>query len=140
MNSGCDMKLIWKRGMQRFFHILFHIDTSHFDIFELLASIFELLTTVFAFLASYGRWLRRWIALLANIPVQAKTQLHSLERAVTGTGIHVNADKTENMCLNQRNEISTLNGSSLKLVDKFLYLGSSVSSTEKDINMRQAMA
>ena len=30
--------------------------------------------------------------------------------------------------------ISTLDGTSLKLVDKFTYLGSSVSSTEKDIN------
>ena len=31
---------------------------------------------------------------------------------------------------------ATLGGSSLKLVDKFIYLGSSISSTEKDINMR----
>ena len=31
-------------------------------------------------------------------------------------------------------DISTLDGTSLKLVDKFTYLGSSVSSTEKDIN------
>ena len=35
---------------------------------------------------------------------------------------------------------STLNGSSLKLVDKFTYLGSGVSSTEKDINTRLAKA
>ena len=34
--------------------------------------------------------------------------------------------------------ISTLNGSTLKLVDKFTYLGSSVSSTETDINTRLA--
>ena len=32
--------------------------------------------------------------------------------------------------------LSTLDGTSLKLVDKFTYLGSSVSSTEKDINIR----
>ena len=42
------------------------------------------------------------------------------------------------MCFNQRGDISTLNGSSLKLVDKVTYLRSSVSSTEKDINMRLA--
>ena len=36
------------------------------------------------------------------------------------------------MCFNQRGDISTLNGSSLKLVDEFTYLGSSVSSTEKN--------
>ena len=74
------------------------------------------------------------IALLANTPAQVETLLHSLERAVTGIGLHINADKTEYMCFNQRGDISTLNGSSLKLVDKFTYLGTSVSSTEIDIN------
>ena len=44
------------------------------------------------------------------------------------------------MRFNQRGYISTLNGSSLKLVDKFTYLGSSVSSTETDINTRLAKA
>ena len=39
------------------------------------------------------------------------------------------------MCFNQTGDISTLNGSSLKLVDKFTYQGSSVSSTETDIDM-----
>ena len=38
------------------------------------------------------------------------------------------------MCFNQTGDISTLGGSSLKLVDKFTYLRSSVSSREKDIN------
>ena len=38
------------------------------------------------------------------------------------------------MCFNQTGNISTLNGSSLKLVDKFAYLGSSVPSTKIDIN------
>ena len=42
------------------------------------------------------------------------------------------------MCFNQRGYISTLNGSSLKLVDKFTYQGRSISSTETDINMRLA--
>ena len=41
----------------------------------------------------------------------------------------------EYMCFNQRDNISTLNGCSLKLVDKFTYWGSSVSSTKTDINM-----
>ena len=44
------------------------------------------------------------------------------------------------MCFNLRGDISTLNGSSLKLVDKFTYLGSSVSSTEIDINRQLAKA
>ena len=41
---------------------------------------------------------------------------------------------------NQTVDISTLDGSSLKLVDKFTYLGSSVSSTEKDIDTRLTKA
>ncbi len=80
------------------------------------------------------------IAFLANTPAQAKTLLNSLERAAAGIGLHVNADNTEYMCFNQRGIISTLDGSSLKLVDKFTYLGSSVSSTETDISMRLAKA
>ena len=40
------------------------------------------------------------------------------------------------MCYNQTGDISTLNGTSLKLVDKFTYVGSSVSSTEKNIDTR----
>ena len=64
----------------------------------------------------------------------AETLLHSLERAAAGIGLHVNANKTEYMCYNQTGNIATLDGASLKLVDKFTYLGSSVSSTEKDID------
>ena len=35
-----------------------------------------------------------------------------------------------------KGDISTLDGTPLKLVDKFTYLGSSVASTEKDIDTR----
>ena len=41
---------------------------------------------------------------------------------------------------NQTGNIATLDGASLKLVDKFTYLGSSVSSTEKDIDTRLTKA
>ena len=44
------------------------------------------------------------------------------------------------MCYNQTGDISTLDRTPLKLVDKFTYLGSSVSSTEKDIDTRQTKA
>ena len=74
------------------------------------------------------------IAMLANTPNQAKTLLHSLEWAAAGIGLHVNAHKMEYMCYNQTGNISTLDRTPLKLVDKFTYLGSSVSSTEKDID------
>ena len=79
------------------------------------------------------------IAILANIPNQAETLLHSLEQAAAGIGLHVNAHKTEYMCFNQTGDIFTLDGSSLKLVD-FTYQGSRVSSTEKDINTRLTKA
>ena len=63
-----------------------------------------------------------------------------LEWAAGGIGLHVNASKTEYMCFNQRADISILNGGPLKLVDKFTYLGSSISSTENDINTRLTKA
>ena len=44
------------------------------------------------------------------------------------------------MCFNQAGDISTLNGSSLKLVDKFTYLGNSVSSIKTDIDTRLTKA
>ena len=44
------------------------------------------------------------------------------------------------MCFNQTGDISTLDGISLKLVDKFTYLGSNVSSTGKDIDKRLTKA
>ena len=80
------------------------------------------------------------IAFLANTPTQAESLLHSLEQAVDFIGHHVNADKMKYMCFNQEENISTLNGGSLKIVDKFTYFGSSVSSTENDISMGQAKA
>ena len=75
------------------------------------------------------------IALLTNTPTRGESLLHSLEQAAEGIVLHVNADKTENMCFNQEGDISTLNGGSLKLVDEFMYLETSVSLTESDINM-----
>ncbi len=63
-----------------------------------------------------------------------------MERAAAGIGFHVNAHKTEYMRINQTGDISTLDVSSLKLVDKFTYLGSSVLSTVKDIDTRLTKA
>ena len=44
------------------------------------------------------------------------------------------------MCYNQTGDISTLDGTPLKLVDKFTYLGSRVASNEKDIDTRLTKA
>ena len=60
----------------------------------------------------------------------------------------INTYKWANFCrvvqislkYNQMGNIATLDAASLKLVDKFTYLGSSVSSTEKDIDTRLTKA
>ena len=44
----------------------------------------------------------------ANYADDIATLVHSLERAVAGIGLHVNAHKTEFMCFNQTGDISTL--------------------------------
>ena len=80
------------------------------------------------------------VALLANTPAQSENILYSLERATAGIGLHVNIRKTEYMCFNQTGNISTLDGGPLKLVDRFTYLESSVSSTETDIDTGLANA
>ena len=58
------------------------------------------------------------IALLANTPTQTETQLHNLERAAAGIGLHVNAHKTEYMFFNERGHILTLECEPLKLPTK----------------------
>ena len=80
------------------------------------------------------------IALLVNTSARTESLLHSLERTAAGIGLLINAHKTEYMCFNQTGDISILKGSSLKLVDKFTYLGSNVWSTETDINTWLAKA
>ena len=110
---------------------------------------FFFILKILTFFKQFSLWVKRIIvtnlrdadyaddlALLANTPNQAETLLHSLERAAAGIGLHVNAHKTEYMYYNQTGNIATLDGASLKIVDKFTYLGSSVSSTEKDIDTR----
>ena len=59
------------------------------------------------------------IVLLANTPTQAASLLHSLEQAAGSISLHVNANKMKYMCFNQEGDISILNDSSLKLVEKF---------------------
>ena len=71
-------------------------------------------------------------ALFANMPAQADFSLH----AAGGIGLHVNWNKTDYMCFKHEGAVFTLNDGPLKLVDKFKYLGSSVSSNESDINIR----
>ena len=78
------------------------------------------------------------LALLVNTPTQAKSLLHRQELAARGIGFHVNANETEYLRFEREGATTTLNSSPLKLVDKFTYFGSSILSTESDVNMRPA--
>ena len=90
------------------------------------------------FLADYyGHRRCRWHSTSCKYTYSAEFLLHSLEQATGGIGLHVKVYKAEYMCFNKKGDISTLNGSSLKLEDKFMFLGNYISSTESDINMCQ---
>ena len=67
-------------------------------------------------------------ALLANTHAIAEFLLHSI-------GHYLNANKTELICCKQV-AIFTLSGRPLKLVYQFIYLGNSISSTERDVKVR----
>ena len=62
--------------------------------------------------------------------------LHCLEQAEKSIGLYMNSNKTKFVCFKQV-VISILIGKPLKLVDKFRYLGSNSSSTERDDNIPQ---
>ena len=50
----------------------------------------------------------------------------------------MNANKTEYIYSKREEAITTLSGEHMKLVNKFTYLGSSISSTESDVHKGQA--
>ena len=54
------------------------------------------------------------IGLLENTRTEAISQLHNMEQASGGIGLHVNADKTEYMGFIKKEDNSELNGGSLK--------------------------
>ena len=50
------------------------------------------------------------LALLANTPAQPKSVLNNLEQAAEGTGLSVNANKTEFICFHPERTIAILSG------------------------------
>ena len=72
--------------------------------------------------------------LLANTLAQVESLLHSLVQASGGISLYVNANK---MSFKQEGAISTLSGKPPKLADQFTYLGSNISSTERDVYIHQ---
>ena len=80
------------------------------------------------------------LALLANTPAQAESLLHIPKQTAGGIGLHMNTNKTEFICFKQEGAISPLSCWPLKLVDNFSYPHSNISSTESNVNIRQAKA
>ena len=75
------------------------------------------------------------LVLPANTPAQAKSLLLNLEKAARGIVLYTNSEESECMCINQDDSKSSLNVKLLKLIDQFIYLGSNISSTERNINI-----
>ena len=80
------------------------------------------------------------LALFSDKIDDAERLLHAVEGAAARIGLYVNAKKTEYVCYKQNGEIKDLKGTTLKEVEHFTYLGSNISSTEKDVMIRIAKA
>ena len=83
------------------------------------------------------------IALISQSLEHVQDLLQSLEQASNGVGLYLNETKTEclNRCLSNADlVVKTLRGSALKMVEDYVYLGSFISSSEKDFNTRKGMA
>ena len=82
------------------------------------------------------------IALISGSLSNAQNLLRSMESAANSVGLHLNESKTEyvNFCKNDATVIKTLNGTILKCKEDYKYLGSYISSSEKDFNVRKGMA
>ena len=82
------------------------------------------------------------IALISGSLFNAQNLLCSLEAAAKCVGLHFNESKTE--YINKTNDITshleTLSGYILKCKEDYNYLGSFISSSEKDFNVRKGMA
>ena len=83
------------------------------------------------------------IALVADQINNAEFLLQSLERAAQQVGLSLNNTKTEYMLINEdanHQHIKSLDGTQLKEVTDFKYLGSYVSDSKKDFLIRKAQA
>ena len=84
------------------------------------------------------------LALITDSVAEAQKFLDSLEQAASSIGLHLNDDKTKYMEINVKdndnNSITAASGESIKLVQDFVYLGSRMSSSEKDFMVRKAKA
>ena len=81
------------------------------------------------------------IALLSEEIDQAQELIKRVEEEAEKVGLHVNAKKTELMAFGHQDPIILAqSGQRIKVVKNFKYLGGWMESTEKDINIRKALA
>jgi hypothetical protein len=84
------------------------------------------------------------IALLESDHLHAHLQLDPLKINASKIGLEINKDKTEqmrfNLPVNSNIPAPTINGESIAVVNVFKYLGSYMSSSEKDVNNRITLA
>ena len=82
------------------------------------------------------------IALISGSLINAQNLLLSLESAAKCVGLNFNESKTEyvNKTSDLTTQLKTLSGYILKCKDDYKYLGSFISSSEKDFNARKGMA
>ena len=83
------------------------------------------------------------IALISQSLADAESLLCSLEQASNCVGLYLNETKTEyiNRCtIDTDHGVKSLNGTSLKQVEDYVYLGSRIMTSLKDFNTRKGMA
>ena len=81
------------------------------------------------------------LAIITDNVANAVKLLHEIEDAACSIGLYVNADKTKFINYNNNNDtIKTLTGKDIKNVNEFVYLGSNIASTEKDVDTRLGKA
>ena len=83
------------------------------------------------------------IALLSESIKSATELLHRVEMAAANIGLFINVGKTKVMTLNmgdQAGDLPSRSGETIENVEDFVYLGSWISGTEKDIKVRKAKA
>ena len=73
------------------------------------------------------------LALFANTQTQEESLLYRLDISAGGISLYVNANKTKFACFKQKGAITTQSGKTLKSVDQFTYIGSSISTTVSDV-------
>ena len=83
------------------------------------------------------------IALLAESIENARELLHRVEKSAASVGLHINASKTKVMTFNledDSNTIQSITGEAISTVDDFVYLGSWIENTDRDVKIRKAKA